>query len=748
MPAKKIIPQKNPGELNQRILVIDDNRSIHDDIRKILGSPAKEDSELDEEAAALFGVEVETLVDVEFEIDSAFQGQEGLKMVQAAVAVGRPYAMAFVDVRMPPGWDGVETITRIWKLHPDLQIVICTAYSDYSWADMIRKFGKTDSLVILKKPFDNVEVLQLAHTLTQKWTLSHRLQTHLSGLDEIVEKRTEELQAANARLRLEMRDREQAENDLRHSEDRFARAFQASPIPMAIQSLSTERFLDVNDAFLEISGWRRLEVISRTPDELKINANQGLSTLIFEQLKQGKSVRNFECPLRARSGETRECVISAEVFQLGDEKVALLATLDVSEQRNLEKQLRHSQKLEAVGQFAAGVAHDFNNMLTVIQGHASIHLAADNLDKGISESLNHVSVAAERAATLTRQLLAFSRKQVVQMRPINLNDLVKNLDGMLSRLIGEHIQLKSQLSEKLPAIRADQSNLEQIVMNLVVNARDAMPKGGKLIVATRLIEIDAAHVRKNPQAATGEFVCLTLSDTGCGMTPETVARIFEPFFTTKEVGKGTGLGLATVYGLAAQHEGWIEVESQMQEGSTFKIYFPAIEEKPDEMENAPLAKLSGGNETILVVEDEPAVREIMTYVLRDYGYHVLEASDGPSALKVWAENHRKIDLLVTDIVMPNGMSGNAVAEHLQSEKPALKVIFSSGYSSNFATLTNPQNGLINFLEKPYKPEILVRAVRDCLDGCDSRFIQSACSSSGSAPPKKAGARATQKRRAA
>ncbi len=715
MRAKKDSTSPLHSAPNQRILVIDDNRSIHDDIRKILGNPAQEDSELDLEAAALFGVEVEALMETEFEIDSAFQGQEGFKMVQAAVKEGRPYAMAFVDVRMPPGWDGVETITRIWKLFPDLQIVICTAYSDYSWADMIRKFGKTDNLVILKKPFDNVEVLQLAHTLTQKWTLSHRLQTHLNGLDQIVASRTEELQSANAKLRQEMHEREQAEKELRQSEERFARAFQASPIPMAIQSLATELYIDVNDAFLTISGWERGDIIDYTLNELNISSNPGLLTLVLEQLRQGKAVRNFECPLLTRTGETRECVISAEAFRLGNEMVALIATLDVSEQRNLEKQLRHSQKLEAVGQFAAGVAHDFNNILTVIQGHASIHLAAANLDRGVAESLNHVSVAAERAAALTRQLLSFSRKQVIQMRALNLNDVVKNLDGMLSRLIGEHIEWRCDFAKKLPGVWADQSNVEQIVMNLVVNARDAMADGGKLTIKTQVKTIDAAHVNKHPQARTGTYVCVSFTDTGTGMSPETMNRIFEPFFTTKEVGKGTGLGLATVYGIAAQHDGWIEVASQLRKGSTFHIYLPASAEIPLQVDGSSNEDLRGGSETILVVEDEPAVREIMTHVLRDYGYDVLEAADGPSALAVWSKKHREIDLLVTDIVMPNGMSGNAVAERLQSEKSALKVIFSSGYSSNFATHTDPQNGFINFLEKPYKPEVLIRAVRDCLD---------------------------------
>ncbi len=704
-----------PAERNQRILIIDDNASIHEDVRKILGAPAQEDASLDSEAAELFGVEADSLTSVDFEIDSAFQGQEGLAKVQHALDEGRPYAMAFVDVRMPPGWDGIETISRIWKMYPELQVVICTAYSDYSWEEMIRKVGRTDSLVILKKPFDNVEVLQLAHTLTRKWTLSNRLQVHLDGLDKIVSARTQELQSANLRLRREMEEREQTEKELSRSEERFAKAFQASPIPMSIQSLVTDRYLDVNEAFLNVTGFRRLEIISRTPTEIDLSPDPETPMLLRLQLSEERSVRNFECQMRTRKGEIRDCMVSAEAFELGDEFVALVATQDVSEQRKLEKQLRHSQKLEAVGQFAAGVAHDFNNMLTVIQGHASIHLAANNVAKDVADSLQQVSLAAERAAALTRQLLTFSRKQIVQPRVLDLNSIVRNLHDMLRRLIGEHIDLSCEFAENLPTIHADESNMEQVVVNLVVNARDAMPQGGYLRIRTESLEIDKAHLAHHSQARLGHFVCLSLTDTGCGMDADTLSHIFEPFFTTKEVGKGTGLGLATVYGIVSQQGGWIEVTTQVEQGTVVKIYLPVNEAPAAPAPSTNDADLRGGDETILVVEDEPAVREIMTQVLRSHGYHVLEAADGPEAMDMWSDRGSEVDLLVTDIVMPNGLKGNVLADRLKANKSNLKVIFSSGYSSDFATEAAPLDERFSFLEKPYKPEVLVRAVRDCLD---------------------------------
>jgi len=703
------------AERNQRILIIDDNAAIHEDVRKILGAPAQEDASLDSEAAELFGVEPDALTNVDFEIDSAFQGQEGLAKVQHALDEGRPYAMAFVDVRMPPGWDGIETISRIWKMYPELQVVICTAYSDYSWEEMIRKVGRTDNLVILKKPFDNVEVLQLAHTLTRKWTLSHRLQIHLDDLDRIVAARTQELQSANVRLRQEMEEREQAEKELTRSEERFAKAFQASPIPMAIQSLMTDRYLDVNEAFLTVTGYRRLEIISRTPNEVGLCPDPETPVLLRLKLNEERSVRNFDCQLRTRLGAVRDCVVSSEAFELGDEMVALVAIQDVSEQRKLEKQLRHSQKLEAVGQFAAGVAHDFNNMLTVIQGHASIHLNANNVTKDVADSLNQVALAAERAAALTRQLLTFSRKQIVQPRVLDLNVIVTNLQDMLARLIGEHIDLRCDCAPTLPPIHADESNMEQVVVNLVVNARDAMPQGGHLQIRTEAVEVDKAHVARHSQARAGRYVRLSLTDTGCGMDADTLSHIFEPFFTTKEVGKGTGLGLATVYGIVSQQGGWIEVTSEVGQGTDVKIYLPVNEAPTAPSPSATDAELRGGDETILVVEDEPAVREIITQVLRGHGYKVLEAADGPEAITMWADRGPEVDLLVTDIVMPNGLKGNVLADRLRQNKSDLKVIFSSGYSSDFATESAPLDARFSFLEKPYKPEVLVRAVRDCLD---------------------------------
>ncbi len=389
---------------------------------------------------------------------------------------------------------------------------------------------------------------------------------------------------------------------------------------------------------------------------------------------------------------------------------------DVTDVLNLEAQFRHAQKLESVGQLAAGVAHDFNNILTVIQGYSECLLARSTADSAAVGPLKQISDAAKRAAALTRQLLMFSRKQVIQTKVLDLNLVLQNLANMLLRLLGEDITLEAEYFAELPPIDADTGMLEQIVMNLAVNSRDAMPKGGKLHLSTTHAQIDEGYAGQHPDARTGSFVCLTVIDTGCGMDRKTLDRIFEPFFSTKEVGKGTGLGLATVYGLVKQHQGWIEVSSAVDLGTTFKIYFPAAVRKGDLADSVPQASapVRGGTETILVVEDEPVLREMVCEILKQYEYRVIEAGSGVEALRVWDEFDGEIDLLLTDMVMPEGMTGRELAVQLKKRKPELKVIYSSGYSPDSNGRDLGHNDTV-FLAKPYLPPQLARTVRQSLD---------------------------------
>jgi two-component system cell cycle sensor histidine kinase/response regulator CckA len=698
-----------------RILIVDDNPSIHEDIRKILTREENHDG-LDQAKSALFGEEPVSSDQTGFEIESAFQGQEGLQKVQEAEAAGRPFALAFVDVRMPPGWDGVETINRIWQSHPQLQVVICTAYSDYSWEEMIRRIGKSDSMVILKKPFDNIEVLQLAHALTEKWRLGREVRGRLQNLDLLVSERTTELQSANEQLKKEIAERALLENALRLSEERFSKAFKASPIPLAIQSLSQEKYIDANQGFLQLTGYDRDELIGRTAQDLGIWGDPTEKTAMLRKLQAQMSVRNMPCQLRTKSKQLRQVLLSAELFDLEGEPFLLTITQDITGQLALENQLRQSQKMEAVGQLAAGVAHDFNNRLAVVLGHASLLLDGKPPDSKDRKSLQAILEAAEKSSKLIRQLLTFSRKQVIQMYPMTIHEILSALGEMLPRVLGEDIVVKVHAPAGSLRINADSGMLEQMLMNLAVNSRDAMPEGGQLSISAEVVEISPTLARENQDARPGQFMRLSVADTGCGIAPEFLPRIFEPFFTTKPVGKGTGLGLATVYGIAKQHGGWVEVQSQPGQGASFHIFIPTCAAAPEPVPAPPDPETAkGGHETILVAEDDDDVREFVVEVLNSHGYKVIHANSGRKALEVWGETSEKIHLLLTDMVMPGGLTGRQLAENLLTKDPGLRVLFTSGYSPGMAGKDLTWLDGHDFLAKPYEPATLVQRVRSRLD---------------------------------
>jgi signal transduction histidine kinase/CheY-like chemotaxis protein len=397
---------------------------------------------------------------------------------------------------------------------------------------------------------------------------------------------------------------------------------------------------------------------------------------------------------------------------------------DATERLNLESQLRHSSKMDAVGQLAAGVAHDFNNILTIIQGHADLLLQSQTLLATNEKSVRQISAAAQRAGKLIKQLLMFSRKQVMQPRHINLNEIILNLGPMLQGLLGDSVTYQFFPGADLPALYVDIGMIEQVLLNLIINARDAMPNGGRLTISTSQQTLDPVAVVLNPEARPGRFVCLTVTDTGCGMDQATLSHIFEPFFTTKEVGKGTGLGLATVYGILKQHEGWAVVESHVGVGSTFTVFLPDAGKgpaviappSPTDTQNTTRQAMASGTETILVAEDEPVLRELVVNILEFCGYKIYQAESGPAAIKVWEAHRDEIKLLLTDMVMPGGMSGRQLAEQLQKENPRLKVIYTSGYSPGMAGKDIALLEGFNFLAKPYPPSKLAQVVRESLDG--------------------------------
>ncbi|HLP78236.1 MAG TPA: ATP-binding protein, partial [Candidatus Paceibacterota bacterium] len=410
-------------------------------------------------------------------------------------------------------------------------------------------------------------------------------------------------------------------------------------------------------------------------------------------------------------------VLSWSLHPMLASRVVHCYVTDITDRLNLEAQLRQSQKMESVGQLAAGVAHDFNNMLTVIQGHAGMLMTRPSLPPELRESVQSVSFAAERATSLTRQLLMFSRKTVMQPKLIDLREVIGNMTKMLKRLLGETIVLQYLAPKEMLLIEADAAMAEQVIMNLAVNARDAMAMGGRLAIQIDPVTINDEYLQSHPDGRPGTFVRLRVSDTGHGMKPETMTRIFEPFFTTKEAGKGTGLGLATVYGIVKQHQGWIDVESEYGKGTAFNIYFPATNETVVASRKNELltAEIRGGSETILIVEDEETVLQMGRLILQDCGYRVLQASCGVEALNVWRQHQESIDLLLTDMVMPHGISGMDLAQRVLAEKPSLKVIFSSGYAVDQFETEFIQQRTATFLQKPYTRHTLAKAVRERLD---------------------------------
>ena len=691
------------SQTNRRILVVDDNPSIHDDFQKLLAADALDGEDcLAKASAALFG-ESPTAERPRFELSSAYQGQEALSKVRSALTAGGPFALAFVDVRMPPGWDGVETTARLWEADPELQVVICTAFSDYSWQEITQRLGASDRLVILKKPFDAVEVLQLANVLSEKWRLTRAGQQKLRELD---------LQVREGNRQLELQ----------------ATALQAAANGIVITD-ATGKIVWHNPAFSRLTGYSGTELV-------------GSSTALF---KSGKHDREFyqrlwstisagqvwagEMVNRRKDGSlyTSEMTITPVRGQSGATTHYVAIQQDLSIRCELESQLRQAQKMEAVGQLAGGVAHDFNNMLAVIRGNADLLLMHPGQFKpqGL-ECLKQISCATDRAAALTRQLLAFSRKQVLDCRPLDLCDVISDLTKMLKRIIGETIALECQYAGKLPRVEADIGMLEQILVNLVVNARDAMPAGGKLIIRTESVELGETSASSHAEARPGRYVCLSVTDTGTGIAPEHLALVFDPFFTTKEPGHGTGLGLSTVYGIAKQHKGWVEVSSKPGAGARFSVFLPVSSNVGTDRSNGTTPTATdpeppGGSEAILLVEDDESVRAVIRRVLEGAGYKVVETSNASEALTAWEDRDSRFELLLTDVILPGRISGLELAMQLRQSSREVGIVFLSGYARDVLSKDPGFLGRFKFtfLQKPVSSRGLLQAVRRSLDEAKS-----------------------------
>jgi PAS domain S-box-containing protein len=436
---------------------------------------------------------------------------------------------------------------------------------------------------------------------------------------------------------------------------------------------------------------------------------------------QGANLRNVEMVVIPKGAEPRRILASARpILDADGRRLGAVAALhDVTEQRSLEAQFRQAQKMEAVGRLAGGVAHDFNNLLSVILGYTEITLAAGDVTAKVRENLEEVHEAGQRAAELTRQLLAFSRKQIIEPRVLDLGVLVRDMEKMLRRVIGEDITLSTALAADLGSVRADPGQIEQIVMNLVVNARDAMPRGGTLTLETADRTIDAAFARDNPGARPGSYVLLAVTDNGTGIPQEIQGKIFEPFFTTKGEGKGTGLGLATVYGIVKQNGGYIQIESEAGHGTSVRVFLPLVHDEAEAINTPATALPAGGSETILLVEDEPSLRHLASATLRGYGYNVLEAGDGVEALRLCDGHQGPIHLLLADFILP-GMRADELARRAAKAHPEARVLYMSGYTDDALVRDGILEPGVALLQKPFETSVLARRVREILDSADRR----------------------------
>jgi PAS domain S-box-containing protein len=525
-----------------------------------------------------------------------------------------------------------------------------------------------------------------------------------------------ELEGARARLEAEVWARTESEHELRKTQQRFLVAFQASPVPKTISTKGEGRYVDANQAYFETFGYTREEVIGHTAIEIGFWSDLADREQLLAELANSGSVKNFRTTIFTKDRKSRKVVIFAEIVELDGEACVLAVTQDITETLQLEEQLRRAQKMESIGLLAGGVAHDFNNLLGVIMGNAE--LVAEKLpdDEKLKKRMSEIKTASQRAAALTGQLLAFSRQQVLSPQVINLNDIVCETVRMLDRLIGEDIKVDVQLHDGLWNITADSGQIQQVILNLAVNARDAMPKGGRLSIGTDNIILDASYARSHLPLDPGEYVMLRVSDTGTGMDAETQARIFEPFFTTKEKGKGTGLGLATSYGIVKQSGGYIWVYSEINEGTTFKTYLPrTASAEPISKKHQVPEQASLGGETILVAEDQKQYMDIIVDALTELGYTVVPLPMGSGAIDAVQDKSLAPHLLLTDVIMPE-INGVELATKARLQFPEIKVIYMSGYTSDVIDKTGGLEANSAFLQKPFSPRQLAKKVREVLDG--------------------------------
>jgi hypothetical protein len=495
---------------------------------------------------------------------------------------------------------------------------------------------------------------------------------------------------------------------LKEKEPKFRLLFEDNPLPMWVFDRETLCFLEVNQAALAHYGYTREEFLGMTVADIR--SPEDVPRLKTAVKDASGLTLSGQWRHRIKDGSSIDVEVASHTISYGGREAVLSVLQDITQRRQLEEQLRQSAKMEAVGMLAGGIAHDFNNLLTIINGYSHILLGAMPESDPNYEAVEQIMKAGERAAALTRQLLSYSRRQVRQPKLLNLNQVLGEIEPMLRRLIGEDIEFQYNLAAEIGQVNADPGQVEQVIMNLAVNARDAMPRGGRLTIETRNVELDRLYASTHTGTQPGSYVALLVGDTGTGMDAETRAHMFEPFFTTKAQGQGTGLGMTTVFSIVKQSGGGMEVQTAPGKGTAVKVYLPRIDQPAAAETDKPAAKAAGGSETILLVEDEEQVRTLLRETLRGQGYKVIDAPNAARARRLGAAYKGQIHLLIADVVMPKE-GGRELAAGLLAQRPEMKVLYMSGYTDRAVSASE-----VAFIQKPFTPTTLSKKVREILEG--------------------------------
>jgi len=536
-----------------------------------------------------------------------------------------------------------------------------------------------------------------------------------SDLDALIGGHVEKISNTLLALKRDIKMHEDVEAELRSGRDRLAKIFQAIPDPVSISTLEDGVFLDANEAFIHMTGYSREEVIGNSALNLGIWDSPSERARVVELIRKQGSIRNQEAKLRSKSGESRVVLVSAELMDIDGIPSILFESRDITERKTLESELSRSQKMEAIGRLAGGITHDFNNLLTAIDGYCELALLKLGKPEQVRSNILKIKEVKDTASSLIRQLLAFSRKQKVKQQTLDINQVIENMQNLLKQFIGEDIELKTRLEQDIGSVYADQGHVEQIIMNLALNARDAMHKGGVLTISTERVHLGENDIAKHPGLNPGDYIKLEVSDTGVGMDEETMAHVFEPFFTTKEASKGTGLGLATVYGIVRNNGGSISLRSEPGKGSTFEVFLPVSGEVPEDVSRKTgKVPVRGGTEVVLVVEDNPYVLDFIIEVLGSIGYTLLKARSGKEAMDICESHSGHIDLVIADVVLP-GMDGPAIVKNLLKRYPRMKVLYITGYPGDVVSLYGIPDTEKHLLQKPFSAFALTEKVREVLE---------------------------------